>query len=88
MGKTAKVAGSIATLAFMYYWITTVFSDAAYILNLDQASDWIYRLSGMFALIFIVATFIYAVATKNKALLALFLILFLIVILGWFRWFG
>ena len=86
MGKGAKIVGGIMTMAFTYYWITQVFSDAAYVFNLNDVSDMAYRLSGIFALIFIAATFIYAVATKNKTLLVLFLILSILFFLGVLRW--
>jgi len=79
--KSSKLAG-ITALVFMFYIYASILTDAAYTFFNSTIGDLIYKMTGIFALAFVVLTFAYAVAEKNKPILAFYAIIFLIIILG------
>lgn len=83
--KSDKMLTALLGLLLTYYMITNLFSNAidVFFPNLSEyVANQFTFLAGLIALSFCVATFILAVKEKNKGILLLFALFFVIIILS------
>ena len=77
MGKK-KIIATLSGIALTYYVFSNILGDVFYYFAPEFYETTFYNVITFFALIFVISTFIYSVKTKDKVMLFLFFICFVL----------